>query len=56
MCSVADEKVQTFRALAAEEGVEVRAVGRFGAANKGITFVRAGHVETISRDGWDHFA
>ncbi|HJN47537.1 MAG TPA: thiamine-phosphate kinase [Acidobacteriota bacterium] len=56
LCSVADEKAQTFRALAAEEGVEVRAVGRFVAANKGITFVRAGHVETISRDGWDHFA
>ena len=56
LCSVADEKAQTFRALAAEEGVEVRAVGRFVAADEGITFVRAGHVETISRDGWDHFA
>lgn len=56
LCSVANEKAQTFRAVAAEEGVEVRAIGRFVAADEGVTFVRAGEVETISRDGWDHFA
>lgn len=56
LCSVTDERAHMFRALAAEKGIEVRAVGRFVPAAEGITLVRDGQAETVARDGWDHFA
>ncbi len=56
LCSVADENAEAFCALAAEEGIEVRNVGRFVAADEGVTLVRDGNVEPVAGGGWDHFA
>ncbi len=56
LCSVADESAEAFCALAADEEIEVRDVGRFVAAGEGVTLVRDGHVEPVAHGGWDHFA
>lgn len=56
LCAVADADAGAFRELAADRGVEVRAVGRAVLSQQGVTLIHEGRNEPLEQCGWDHFA
>jgi thiamine-monophosphate kinase len=56
LCAVADVDAAAFRELAAEHGVEVRAIGRAVDQQRGVTLDDEGRTEPLEQLGWDHFA
>ena len=56
LCAVADVNAVVFRELAADVGVEVRAVGSTVVSQQGVTVTHEGRREPLEQSGWDHFA
>lgn len=56
LCAVADADAAVFGELAADHGVEVRAIGRTVVSRQGVTLTHEGRREPLEQSGWDHFA